>query len=167
MIAKSKHARALAHSHLGTAECRIAWCPPFNDPLHRRHAMLLQVRRKRRNQARELAFHDRTRKAERDLVIAQRDLESARTTIRDALPVYVRAQELERRHFGQQFVLPVVFNPQCIWRASLDVNLHRHGADVYELDSQARWVAQDAAEKIHHTITEEIRKQTGAPYGRF
>jgi hypothetical protein len=142
MIAKSKHARALAIEY--------------------RDARRLVASMRQTN--RELAAK------QRELAIAKRDLESARTTIRDALPVYVRAQEMERHHFGQQFVLSVAFNPHCIWRASFDVNLHRHGGDVYELDSHARWVAQDAAEKIHHTIMDEIRKQTGipgGPYGRF
>lgn len=139
MIAKSKHARALAI----------------------RHRIARQVRRHTKE------CIQRADKAERSLAITQRDLAGARERLREALPVYARAQELERRHYGQQFVLPIVFNPQCIWRASLDVNLLRRDHDVYELDSQARWVAQDAAQKIHHTIMEEIRKQTGIPGGPY
>lgn len=162
MIAKSKHARALAYSHLGTAEACLAWQPPIK-PTHRRRAALLQDQRKRRHQAREAEVRKRARESERSLAIAQRDLASLRGRIDDALPVYIRAQELQRRYFGTEFALTVAFNPHCIWRASLDIDIHRHGHDVYELDRHARWVAEDAAQKIHHTIMEEIRKQTGIP----
>jgi hypothetical protein len=137
--------------------------------IHCGRALLLQDRRKRRNQARELEVRDRARKAERSLAIAQRDLAALRGRVDDVLPVYIRAQELQRRHFGTEFALTVAFNPHCIWRASLDIDIHRRGHDVYELDRHARWVAEDAAQKIRHTIMEEIRKQTGipgAPHGR-
>jgi len=130
-----------------------------------KHARALVIRHR---MARQVGRHAREciKRADK----AQRELGVARDRIREALPVYVRAQELQRRYFGAEFALTVAFNPHCIWRAGLDVNLHRHGGDVYEIDKYAHWVAQDAAEKIRHTIMEEIRKQTGipgGPYGRF
>ena len=133
---------------------------------HRSRAMLLQDQRKRRNQAREAEVRAKARAAERSLAIAQRDLESARARIRDALPVYVRAQELER-YMGRTYAYTVAFNPECVWRASFENNLRHRERDVYELDSHVRYMAQDAAEKIRHTIMEEIRKQTGIPGGRY